>query len=413
MATIRVPYFLWRDGRPRWHPGPRLRRAGFKGRDLKDEAGQWLALEAAIAAARDLNRQVEKWRAGRGQSSTGSSRQKAPRPFRTCGELFDLWWGTGKTRPSADFAELSPKTQADYKWKGRVFLDMAIDDHAAFRDVPIASITKPHAFGVWEQLYQERGIALANAVKAVVSSAFSYAELRGWRPSGSNPWLKMNRPATPHRLAIWLPAQVDAFLEAADACEDTRSVGDTLVLGLHTAQRLSDVLTYPDRIFRGDRIMLSQLKTKALIDVKMTQQVSTRVADIRARRRDANVPAIGGTLIVNELTGQAYDANSFNKRFRLVRERAAKKLPAVDIGDAWHGPRLYELAELQFRDLRDTAVTRLALAGCTLAQIAAITGHSLQSITDIMKHYLALNRAMADQATDLLEAWLQREGIRV
>jgi hypothetical protein len=43
--------------------------------------------------------------------------------------------------------------------------------------------------------------------------------------------------------------------------------------------------------------------------------------------------------------------------------------------------------------------------------IVAVTGQSLQSITAIMKHYLALSRAMADAATGRLEAWLKREGI--
>ena len=43
-----------------------------------------------------------------------------------------------------------------------------------------------------------------------------------------------------------------------------------------------------------------------------------------------------------------------------------------------------------FLDLRDTAVTRLALAGCTVAEIRAITGHSMQSVHQVLAHYLAL-----------------------
>ena len=35
-----------------------------------------------------------------------------------------------------------------------------------------------------------------------------------------------------------------------------------------------------------------------------------------------------------------------------------------------------------FHDLRGTAVTRLALVGCTEAEIAAITGHSLRDVRD-------------------------------
>lgn len=53
-----VPYLVWRDGRPRWSPGPRLRQAGWRGRDLKDPEGNWLDPEAAAAAASDLNKQA-------------------------------------------------------------------------------------------------------------------------------------------------------------------------------------------------------------------------------------------------------------------------------------------------------------------------------------------------------------------
>lgn len=50
-----VPNFFWRNGRPRWIASPRLRTAGFVGRDLKGEDGQWLGLEAAMTAAAEIN----------------------------------------------------------------------------------------------------------------------------------------------------------------------------------------------------------------------------------------------------------------------------------------------------------------------------------------------------------------------
>ncbi|WAC26308.1 MULTISPECIES: GIY-YIG nuclease family protein [unclassified Ancylobacter] len=50
-----VRYFVWRDGRPRWNPGPSLRARGFVGKDLKTDSGEWLDLGAALAAAQRLN----------------------------------------------------------------------------------------------------------------------------------------------------------------------------------------------------------------------------------------------------------------------------------------------------------------------------------------------------------------------
>jgi integrase len=57
-----------------------------------------------------------------------------------------------------------------------------------------------------------------------------------------------------------------------------------------------------------------------------------------------------------------------------------------------------------FHDLRGTAVTRLAIAGCTEAEIAAITGHSLRDVAAILDaHYLHRDPALAENAIRKLE----------
>lgn len=49
---------------------------------------------------------------------------------------------------------------------------------------------------------------------------------------------------------------------------------------------------------------------------------------------------------------------------------------------------------LTFHDLRGTTVTRLALAGCTTIEIAAVTGHSPKDVDAILKaHYLGGHRS--------------------
>jgi integrase len=58
---------------------------------------------------------------------------------------------------------------------------------------------------------------------------------------------------------------------------------------------------------------------------------------------------------------------------------------------------------LTFHDLRGTAVTRLAEAGCTEAEIAAITGHSLKSVGAILDRYLARTKGLALAAIAKLE----------
>jgi integrase len=59
---------------------------------------------------------------------------------------------------------------------------------------------------------------------------------------------------------------------------------------------------------------------------------------------------------------------------------------------------------LTFHDLRGTAVTRLAIAGCTEAEIATITGHSLRDVRTILdSHYLHRDPALAESAIRKLE----------
>jgi integrase len=57
-----------------------------------------------------------------------------------------------------------------------------------------------------------------------------------------------------------------------------------------------------------------------------------------------------------------------------------------------------------FNDLRGTAVTRLAVAGCTEAEIATITGHSLSEVRSILdKHYFHRDPRLAESAIRKLE----------
>jgi integrase len=61
--------------------------------------------------------------------------------------------------------------------------------------------------------------------------------------------------------------------------------------------------------------------------------------------------------------------------------------------------------DLHFHDLRGAAVTRLALSGCTVPEIAAITGHSPRDVEAILDaHYLGGGVELAEQAMMKLDA---------
>ncbi len=67
---------------------------------------------------------------------------------------------------------------------------------------------------------------------------------------------------------------------------------------------------------------------------------------------------------------------------------------------AWQCAKLMAGIEgLTFNDLRGTAVTRLAIAGCEIPAIAAITGHSLKNVSSILDaHYLSRDSSLAETA---------------
>ena len=65
------------------------------------------------------------------------------------------------------------------------------------------------------------------------------------------------------------------------------------------------------------------------------------------------------------------------------------------------------IENLQARDLRRTACVRLAEAGCTAIQIAALSGHTIQRTSQILETYVPRTSAIGRDAMDL---WEQKEG---
>lgn len=63
------------------------------------------------------------------------------------------------------------------------------------------------------------------------------------------------------------------------------------------------------------------------------------------------------------------------------------------------------LSDLTFHDLRGTAVTRLAVAGCTPAEVGSITGHRAANANAILEaYYLARDPRLAQSAIRELES---------
>ena len=103
---------------------------------------------------------------------------------------------------------------------------------------------------------------------------------------------------------------------------------------------------------------------------------------------DAHKPEKADGTILRNTLGEPWTSDGFRTSWGKAVERAG--LDAED---------------LHFHDLRGTAVTRLAKAGCTVPEIASITGHSLQDVERILDaRYLGGRIELAEQAIVKLNA---------
>ncbi len=387
MANIKIRYFKWRNGRPRWEPGPTVRALGFKGQNLKDEAGNWLDKIAAITAAEILNAELDDFR-------LGQPAQSKPKYIteRTVNALFQHYFA------SQLFTDLAPRTQRDYRYNATKFL-------AVFGDAPVRSLTKPTIYEYYDAIRRHHGLTMSAAIIATARAALSYAEIIGWIAENTNPALRLKIKKAPPRTVLYLPNEAAHLVQCADNM-GLHSVGDAIIIAVQAGQRPTDTLLLPDHIFTKDRILLTQSKSGSKIDIAMTPMVQSRIAEIYARKQAKQHLSSIEALIIYEQTGHPYVSekleyrnSQFPKKFRQVRKEAAKTMPA--------------LKNKVFQDFRDTAVTRLALANCNKAEICAITGHSQARADEIIRHYMVLTTDMADSAINKLNIWMQKEGIEI
>jgi integrase len=418
---VHIPYVVWRDGRPRFEPGPAMRALGFKGVDLRHGpqdargrlTGAWFTLDECKAFAERRLKEVDdaRTRVARGKSPKAIvAKAQRQAPLYSVADMFGELWTEQRFNVPRDQGGLSPRTISDYQDNAKI---LQAFDPELFAS-PAEAITPGIVRGLHQALWEDRGLTMAGRIISVLSVAYTHSisfEKPARRPLRFNPCLKLDLQKPAPRLRVALPKEVAALMQAADEIEP--EVGDAYMLGLYTAQRLGDVLHLAEQWIgeKEDKLRFLQSKTGARVRVRATPQLRDRLIQAKARREATlvrlraqlkpgqNYLPEPKTIVIDPRNGEPYSIRWFNDRHRAVRARAAEICPSV--------------ADFLFLDWRDTSITRMALAGSTLAEIAGVSGHSLQSIHQIMKHYLEIGEAHADAAIDKLVAWMEREGIAV
>jgi integrase len=267
---------------------------------------------------------------------------------------------------SPDFRDLAPSTR-----RGYVPLIKRIEK--AFGDFPLIAMTDRRSRGVFmawrDRIAVESGRRQADYAWTVLARVLSWGLDRGL--VAANPCERGGRLYRASRSdKIWTEADEAAFLAKAPT-----HLHLPLVLALWTGQRQGDLLRLPWSAYDGIHIRLRQGKTGARIVIPVGVPLKSALDETPRR----------STLILTSTGNRPWTSDGFRSSWRKACAAAG-------------------VTGVTFHDLRGTAVTRLALAGCTEAEIASITGHSLRDVGAILDaHYLHRDPELAGKAIAKLE----------
>jgi integrase len=267
---------------------------------------------------------------------------------------------------SEDFRGLADSSRRSY-----VALIVRIEKE--FGDFPLSALTDRRTRGLFmawrDKLAAASGRRQADYAWSVLARVLSWALDRGL--VAANPCTHGGRLYRgSRRESIWTARDEASFLERAPA-----HLHLPLLLALWTGQRQGDLLRLPWSAYDGTHIRLRQSKTGTRVVIPVGAPLKTAL-DTLAKR---------SPVILTNSGGKPWTSDGFRASWRKACAAAG-------------------IAGLTFHDLRGTAVTRLAIAGATEAEIATFTGLSLQTVRAILDtHYLARDSALGESAIRKLE----------
>lgn len=390
MARVKVRYFVEKPGAngPRyfWQPAAALRELGWEPERLPDER------VAAIARAEALNAQLDAWRTGAPMPAVDETKPvKTPARGPQPGTISDL---IRRYRASRHYPK-NEKTRRGYEQNIKVI-------EAWAGDTPVHAVTPKRI----EKLYAGLRVntpSKANAVVTMLRMLLKHAireeMIRSHPALEADPGLE----AVESSARLWPIDAISLFVEVADRM-GWHSVGTAVVINHWIGQRQGDILTMKRNAYRGGVFHVRQRKTDARVSVPHSPWVQRRVdAELKRqderRNRDEQERKIVATpqaeLLLCESTGAPWKEDHFRHIFAQIRAAAAEEWGTFFLEDG----TTVDTLDLQFLHLRHTAVTELAIMGCTTLQIGGITGHTPKSVETILNRYLVRTSELAAAAT--------------
>jgi integrase len=246
---------------------------------------------------------------------------------------------------SPEFAAKASATQTQYLIYLKPWLRVA--------DTPPREVTRREILGARDVISRTRGIGAATAFGRITALLFAWALDRGW--VDFNPAARLK--ALPRgELPAWDERHITQAMAALP--EHLRRVA---VLALHTGQRRGDLCAMTWAAYDGATIRLRQSKTGAALVIPAHPNLQAELERWKADGRDA-------VQILLNARGEPWKPQHLSHMMDEALEKIG--LPG----------------RLNVHGLRKAAARRLAEAGCTIHEIAAITGHQTLAM---VQHYTA------------------------
>jgi integrase len=272
---------------------------------------------------------------------------------------------------SQDFLGLRERTRADY-------IKQIEKIEQKFGDCPLKALPDPRTRGIfmdWRDELALRSRRQADYAWTVLARVLSWAKDRG--KIAVNPCERGGRVYHETRVDhVWSVDDEAAFLKHAPV-----HLHLPLLLALWTGQRQGDILRLTWSAYDGATIRLRQSKSMR----RRARPVHVVIPVGAPLKAALDVTQKRSPIVLVNSEGRPWTPDGFRSSWGKACDKAG-------------------IVGVTFNDLRGTAVTRLALEGCTEAQIASITGHSLRDVRSILDaHYLHRDVELARAAIHKLE----------
>lgn len=278
---------------------------------------------------------------------------------------FQAWINEYQRLPA--FAALRPATRAGYIRRIKLI-------EAEFGAMPQAVLSDPRVRGDlldWRDKLGATSAREADYCFAVLGAICAWLHDRRRIPE--NPCRRPGRLYKASRAqSVWTDAEVKVLLAHASP-----AVALPCLIAIWTGQREGDILGLTWSAFDGAALRFVQGKTGRAMVIPCAAPLRSALEAAKAGRK--------AVTICTNSRGKPWTLDGFKTSFGKAKVAA-------------------KIEGRTFHDFRGTAVTHLALAGCTVPEIATITGHSLKDVEVILdRHYLHRDKGMGESAIAKLE----------